>query len=146
MRGFYRWPVDSPHKRPVTWKTFPFDDIIMWKRGAVANSPIVLTSSNRHKFDFRFFILPVNNDLLPPGVNSEASKYINSIDQIVVISDWHIHRRTKMHIERWMHICPWAVMIKNCKHTPIMSQDGSIESDAFSIHNKRGIIIVFASI
>ena len=24
----HRWPMDSPHKGPVTWKMFPFDDII----------------------------------------------------------------------------------------------------------------------
>ena len=23
-------PVNSPHKWPVTWKMFPFDDVIMW--------------------------------------------------------------------------------------------------------------------
>ena len=28
MRGIYRWPVDSPHKVPVTRKMFPFDDVI----------------------------------------------------------------------------------------------------------------------
>ena len=27
--GAYRWPVDSPHKEPVTRKMFPFDDVIM---------------------------------------------------------------------------------------------------------------------
>ena len=27
--GIYRWPVDSPHKRPVTREIFPFDDIVM---------------------------------------------------------------------------------------------------------------------
>ena len=27
--GIHRWPVNSPHKRPVTWKMFPFDDVIM---------------------------------------------------------------------------------------------------------------------
>ena len=25
----HRWPVTSPHKRPVTWKMFPFIDVIM---------------------------------------------------------------------------------------------------------------------
>ena len=25
----HRWPVHSPHKGPVTWKIFPFDDVIM---------------------------------------------------------------------------------------------------------------------
>ena len=27
--GIYRWPVNSPHKSPVTRKVFPFDDIVM---------------------------------------------------------------------------------------------------------------------
>ena len=29
--GIHRWPVNSPHKGPVTWtrKFFPFDDVIM---------------------------------------------------------------------------------------------------------------------
>ena len=27
--GIHRWPVNSPHKRPVTRKVFPFDDVIM---------------------------------------------------------------------------------------------------------------------
>ena len=29
VRGIRRWPVNSPHKWPVTRKMFPFDDIIM---------------------------------------------------------------------------------------------------------------------
>ena len=29
VRGIHRWPVDSPHKWPVTRKMFPFDDVIM---------------------------------------------------------------------------------------------------------------------
>ena len=28
--GIHRDPVNSPHKRPVTRKMFPFDDVIMW--------------------------------------------------------------------------------------------------------------------
>ena len=30
VQGIQRWPVNSPHKRPVTQKMFPFDDVIMW--------------------------------------------------------------------------------------------------------------------
>ena len=30
LRGIHWWPVNSPHKRPVTRKIFPFDDVIMW--------------------------------------------------------------------------------------------------------------------
>ena len=29
VKGIRRWPVDSPHKGPVTRKMFPFDDVIM---------------------------------------------------------------------------------------------------------------------
>ena len=29
MRGIHRWPVNSPHKGPNTWKMSPFDDVIM---------------------------------------------------------------------------------------------------------------------
>ena len=29
VRGIHRWPVNSPHKLPVTLKVFPFDDVIM---------------------------------------------------------------------------------------------------------------------
>ena len=31
VRGIHRWPVNSPHKGPVTRKMFPFDDVIMWR-------------------------------------------------------------------------------------------------------------------
>ena len=30
VRGIHRWPVDSPHKGPVTRAMFPFDDVITW--------------------------------------------------------------------------------------------------------------------
>ena len=29
VRGIHRWPVNSPHKWPVTWKMLSFDDVIM---------------------------------------------------------------------------------------------------------------------
>ena len=29
VRGIPRWPMNSPHKGPVTRKMFPFDDVIM---------------------------------------------------------------------------------------------------------------------
>ena len=31
VRGIHWWQVNSPHKWPVTWKVFPFDDIIMYQ-------------------------------------------------------------------------------------------------------------------
>ena len=34
VRGIHRWPVNSPHKGPVTRKMFPFDDVIMTQLSA----------------------------------------------------------------------------------------------------------------
>ena len=35
VRGIHRWPVNSPHKGPVTRKMFPFDDVIMNNRNQI---------------------------------------------------------------------------------------------------------------
>ena len=35
VRRIHRWPVNSPHKWPVTWKMFPFDD---WNVGVNGNT------------------------------------------------------------------------------------------------------------
>ena len=35
VRGIHRWPVNFPHKGPVTRKMFPFDDVIMETLSAV---------------------------------------------------------------------------------------------------------------
>ena len=37
-RGIHRWPVNSPHKGPVTRKMFPFDDVIMWNQAHVTGA------------------------------------------------------------------------------------------------------------
>ena len=39
VRGIHRWLVNSPHKWPVTWKMFLFDDVIM------NNTQIIVTIS-----------------------------------------------------------------------------------------------------
>ena len=44
VRGIHRWPVNSPHKGPVTLKMVPFDDVIMLHR---------VWSSGNHRFHLR---------------------------------------------------------------------------------------------
>ena len=46
--GIHRWPVNSPHKWPVTRKVFPFDDVIM------ITHPI-------YHFDMNHFLTLYNN-------------------------------------------------------------------------------------
>ena len=44
--GIHRWPVNSPHKWPVTRKMFPFDDVIMTcPHFAVLDMPSPIVSS-----------------------------------------------------------------------------------------------------
>ena len=49
VRGIYRWPVDSPHKRPAARKMFPFDDGIMINKnklkGEVQGLPTIVVDS-----------------------------------------------------------------------------------------------------
>ena len=44
VRGSHRWPVNSPHKRPVTRKMSPFDDVIMNNFRAHHSSRIYIIS------------------------------------------------------------------------------------------------------
>ena len=38
VRGIHRWPVNAPHKWPVTRKMFPSDDVIMYYKSLLYNS------------------------------------------------------------------------------------------------------------
>ena len=50
-RGIYRWPVNSPHKGPVTRKMFPLDDVIMLCRWLVV---IHVQLTKLHNFAMRW--------------------------------------------------------------------------------------------
>ena len=46
VRGIHRWPVNSPHKGPVTRKMFPFDDVIMLHLDLSLSLPHISQSSS----------------------------------------------------------------------------------------------------
>ena len=41
VRGINQWPVNSPHKGPITRKMFPFDDVIMLRITRQYHSPLL---------------------------------------------------------------------------------------------------------
>ena len=45
VREIHLWPVNSPHKCPVTQKMFPFDDVIMFIDGLLDHLAPALTES-----------------------------------------------------------------------------------------------------
>ena len=49
VRGVHRWPVNSPHKWPLTRKKVPFDDVMMGNRDIfpVGASEVILNDMNK---------------------------------------------------------------------------------------------------
>ena len=70
VRGIHRWPVNSPHKGPVTRKMFPFDDVIMLSTHQLVpleyheSLLCCCTIASCHIIDF-FNHFPAITDLLP---------------------------------------------------------------------------------
>ena len=48
VRGINRWPVNSPHKEPVTRKMFPFDDVIMCFDNGISSGNVGTTIARPH--------------------------------------------------------------------------------------------------
>ena len=57
--GIHRGPVNSPHKWPVTWKMFPFDDVIM--PPIKVNNNDGWSDLNRHTYIKQRFLLSWHN-------------------------------------------------------------------------------------
>ena len=53
VRGIHRWPVNSPHKGPITRKMLPFDDVIMAckDRESIDESTGMLSSNESQYLD-----------------------------------------------------------------------------------------------
>ena len=72
VRGIHKWPVNSPHKGPVTRKMFPFDDVIMcWSTLRISHLKVYFvkqlsqrfsqTCSGRYVLRFSLVVLQQNN-------------------------------------------------------------------------------------
>ena len=95
LKGIYRWPVDSPHKGPLTQKVFPFDDVIM-KNGLPCRSQIVNQPSKNGPtvwFDDRsmgnispFQMIEIIHNHHMPHVVSHA--VLNYIHNLICRSKW----------------------------------------------------------
>ena len=55
VRGIHRWPVNSPHKWPVTRKMFPFYDVIMLNHNDNGNEFDRTRTYSDHAWNFRPF-------------------------------------------------------------------------------------------
>ena len=101
VRGIHRWPVNSPHNGPVTWKMFPFDDVIMnrflsygpqgWAMSIWANQKdarflLVTTSpayasNNLPNYRYRSILVEILSGLTNCGFSSictDAARYLTN--------------------------------------------------------------------
>ena len=76
VRGIHPWPVNSPHKGPVTRKMLPFDDVIM--NGIHFIQELFHNNLNSMKISFNF----------PPNVN-KMSPF--AYDKTVVLL-WYVQK------------------------------------------------------
>ena len=68
VREIHWWPVNSPHKGPVTRKMFPLDDIIMWNGSSVFCRIFTCASKYRNDFCAIVKMSPyMVRDLFPAG-------------------------------------------------------------------------------
>ena len=52
VRGIHRWPVNSPHKGPVTRKMFLFDDVIISHQSCITTFSFQLCRLCQHRYSF----------------------------------------------------------------------------------------------
>ena len=68
VRGIHRWPVNSPHKWPVTRKMFPFDDVIMiWTVGQRSADNILVPAWPIHEHYKHGTLSRFNKSILAAG-------------------------------------------------------------------------------
>ena len=66
VRGIHRWPENSPHKRSVTWKMFPFDDAIIlstdwtWQSSMISVAAAILVWVRCSALQVRYRIIELN--------------------------------------------------------------------------------------
>ena len=88
--GIHRWPVNSPHKGPVTWKMFPFDETIMnrvcemaailsrgWKVNVAADGKIWHLINAIYRIGFCF--TSMNNVFHSAMITAEKKSMTNSL-------------------------------------------------------------------
>ena len=96
--GIHRWPVNSPHKGPVTRKMFPFDDVIMCSEG----SCFVVLCSGFTSVDFThihqgYFISTVRIGQLSlyPWSNTEWYEWIDATNVHISLRMFHFSYECK---------------------------------------------------
>ena len=84
LRGIHRWPVNFPHKGPVTREMFPFNDVIMSIRSMFCELSLWLRHGWNHTPQNTWFVIifPHPNLMLFIGEKIISGKVISYITKL----------------------------------------------------------------
>ena len=110
VRGIHRWPVNSPHKWPVTRKMFPFDDVIMIASYLVLFDWRGMGSDIQSGFCQSWVIHQVIPEATEPLLQHGGLGH----GQVVFLGNWVLHLLSNVVIVGWrqrlheIYICYYA--------------------------------------
>ena len=88
VRGIHRWPVNSPHKWPVTRKMFPFDDVIMRNPPVICNGDLCsFVVSLNERLNEQLICMPVIGMWYHLNVRSRSSSHFRN-EQLPLSCVW----------------------------------------------------------
>ena len=103
VRGIHRWPVNSPHKGPVTRKMFPFDDVFR-KHYRYISSSAWFTYPTKH-----YFVIEMGTNVHMSCIVVYCGIFVWCIvrirtDHILCVNDIFMCKRC---IEIWVLLTPF---------------------------------------
>ena len=112
VRVIHWWPVNSPHKGPVTRKMFPFDDVIMIQAISLNSDKLFITSNPTRKT----YAFP-----LPPQSTPVAWG----------LKFWYLHQKVNMY--------PWTSLDNKCNPLSYCTSQSSMPLFMELFHNNKKV-------
>ena len=107
VRRIHRWPVNSPHKWPVTRKMFPFDDVIMSNHRITCFNSLLTTNKQQ------------SSALMPlcEGNPATGDQWIPLTKCPIIRKGFPCHK--KWNVSELGHVTWWSLLGLLSRHPPI---------------------------
>ena len=110
VRGLHWWPLNSPHKGPVTRKMFPFDDVIMEWANCVTRTGLLLLVPDSNKKYLKSVLGKALQFVI--GFNTAMIVYLLEFS---VLRTFHTHHFEKQFRTTWIKVSSFENIIPcNC--------------------------------